>query len=341
MRFILALMMAAALYAGNSRAWAQDEATKATARQLFDEGRKLMAQERYEEALARFQASLDLDPASGTHGNLAFCYQKLGKLATAWGHYREAAARAEHEGNTEHARAARKLAAELEPRLPRLLIRLQSGVGVAGLLVRRNGIPVPAAALGKAVYVDPGDHVVIAAAPGRVAFSTTATVAESKERTIEIPLLARTPKPHAHTSARPTGNARRIGPPRLNVETSRDEVGQPRRITSWIIGGTGLVTTAVGFGFGITAKSAWDVAFESGACNPQTLLCTPDGQKQTDTARSRAQLSNILIGTGIVAIATGVVVYFTTPNAAHEKAATRLVPLTGVDTLGVAVAGGF
>jgi tetratricopeptide (TPR) repeat protein len=342
MRALLVLIMALALCASPSETRAQGAASKAAAEQLFLEGRALMQKGKYEEALAKFHASLDLDPGSGTQGNLALCYERMGKLASAWGHYREAAVRAERERNAKRTRIARERAAALEPRLPRLLIRLSSPDTPAGLVVTRDGVPLPATVLGTAVYVDPGEHEVTAAIPGHERFSMRVTLSESEYRAIDIPALAPAPEPQAPPATQQPGPAetRATAPaPAVRPREPRDP-GRPRRIAGLTVGGAGLVAVAVSLGAGATAITTWDEAFESGACNADTLVCTPEGQEQTDTARSRARLSNVLLGAGVAAVAAGAVLYFTAPRA-PEKRSARIVPFTNGDGLGLAVMGGF
>ncbi|HWN71658.1 MAG TPA: tetratricopeptide repeat protein [Haliangium sp.] len=348
MRHILAVTMAITLCAGSGHTWAQDAASKAAAEQLFQEGKTLMQQARYEEAIAKFQASLDLDPGSGTQGNIAFCYEKMGKLASAWGHYQDTVVRAEREGNTQRAQVARTRATALEPRLPRLRIRLTANHDLDGLIVRRDGVPVPATVLGTTVYIDPGEHEVMAHAPGYQPFATRVTLFEAEERTIEIPALTPMPEPPMRTdppAASPTGATAGPGDAPGNGPTGsnepRDEPGRAQRRAAWITGGAGLAVLTVGIGIGAAAISTWDDAFASGACNADTLVCTPQGQEQTETARSRARWSNVLVGTGIAAVAAGTVLYFTAPRPEQERATTRLVPFTAEDTIGVAVMGGF
>lgn len=342
MRTILAVLMAMTLCAGASRAWAQDAASKAAAEQMFQEGRRLMQEARYEEAIAKFQASFDLDPGSGAQGNIALCYERMGKLASAWARYRETAARARREGNAERARIAQERAAALEPRLPRLRIRLSAqhaASAPADLVIERNGTPVPAAMLDTAVYVDAGDSRVVATAPGRQPFSVTVTLSQAEERTIEIPVLAPVAEAPARTSAS-NGDARDLGAAPAGTTDSHGEPGRGRRVAGLITGGAGLAVLALGIGVGVDAAATWDEAFESGACNPMTLVCTPEGQARTDTARTRARASNVLVGTGIVAIAAGAILYATAPSARSQRAA-RLVPFTAEDTFGMAVIGDF
>jgi hypothetical protein len=367
MRAIIVVTLVIAVCAGADRGWAQGDASgdKVAAEQLFVEGRALMDQQQFEAACPKLQASLELDPASGTQINLARCYEKLGKLATAWRHYREASDRAVRDGNTARAQVARKLAAELEPRLPRLIITLRSPAGAQGsqgsqgsqgLIVRRDGMPVPAALFGTAVYVDPGPHEVTATAPGRAPFSATVTVAEAATSTVEIPELA--PAPPATGTTAPDapaspdspgsrdwtpaagGRTPAAGPSgRVDAGRAGPRTASRRRVAGLITGGAGLVALGIGLGIGATASSTWNDAFDSGLCDRDTLQCTVEGRDQVDTARSRARVSSIVGGVGVAAAVTGAVLYFTAPRQARRT--TRLVPWTHPGDFGVAIVGGF
>src|ERR1044071_5690414 len=93
-----------ALAAGRSAAAARGEAQPASppdvaaAQALFEQGRALMARERPEDACPKFEESQRLDPALGTEFNLASCYEKLGKLASAYALFTEVAATAHSTG---------------------------------------------------------------------------------------------------------------------------------------------------------------------------------------------------------------------------------------------------
>src|SRR5687767_12500948 len=75
---------------------------------LFSEARALMKDGRWEEACPKLEASHSLDPALGTLLNLAECYAKVGRTASAWLRYREAAAVAVQQGQKEREGIARE-----------------------------------------------------------------------------------------------------------------------------------------------------------------------------------------------------------------------------------------
>ncbi|MDF2696857.1 MAG: hypothetical protein K0S65_5240, partial [Labilithrix sp.] len=133
----------------------------------FVEGRALMSAKRYAEACPKLEASHTLEPAVGTVLNLAECFAKIGRTASAWIRYREAAAMALEKNQHEREEIARSRARELEPKLCRLTI---VATNREGLVVTRDGQTVAPAALGIAVPVDPGPHVVEARAPSSLPF---------------------------------------------------------------------------------------------------------------------------------------------------------------------------
>ncbi|HYQ15411.1 MAG TPA: tetratricopeptide repeat protein, partial [Polyangiaceae bacterium] len=146
---------------------------------------------KYTEACPKFEASQQLDPGLGTMLNLAECYEKTGRTASAWAEYREAIPLARAAGSKARLDLATERAQALQDRLSTLTIRAISGEDDdAHLEVRRDGVAVQQAELGAPIPVDPGEHVVEAVAPGRQPWSSKVQVgADSAKVSVEIPKL--------------------------------------------------------------------------------------------------------------------------------------------------------
>jgi len=140
-------------------------ADHATAEALFQEGRKLMEQADYAAACPKFEASNKEDPAVGTQLNLAMCWEKLGKTASAWATYMQVANASNSSGRNDRAQLAQSRAAALLPTLSKLTI-----TAPAGASIRVDGAPWSAGATGIATPVDPGRHTVEASAPNKPNF---------------------------------------------------------------------------------------------------------------------------------------------------------------------------
>src|SRR5262245_20973343 len=87
-RFVASLVVLGALASPRAAA-AQSSSDAAAARALFAEGRKLLDEGKFNEACPKFQESLRLKPGIGTRFNLADCWEKSGRTASAWGEFLE------------------------------------------------------------------------------------------------------------------------------------------------------------------------------------------------------------------------------------------------------------
>jgi hypothetical protein len=268
-------------------ALAQNDVDEAAARVLFAEARKLVAAGDYAAACPKFEESFRLDPGIGTSFNLADCWEHTGRTASAWGRFLSVAATARVAGQAEREQVARERAATLEPQLSYLVVTVVSPQD--GLAVQRDAIPVGHASWGLPVPVDPGPHVIQAAAPGKKPYTTTVTVAAAGE-TVKVAL-----QPLQNAPPRPPDP-----PPAVRVvEVARPAA--PSKVPAVAAAGVavaGLATAAV---FGLQMKSAND---DAKALCPGDV-CTQGEFDQHDRLLNEARSDRrwLYIGTAVGATA--------------------------------------
>lgn len=308
-RGVLAAVLAAVTMMSAPAARAQSAADQATAEALFKQARELMAAGKFADACPKLAESERLDPSAGTLLNLATCYDKNGLIASAWVTYKEAATAAQKVNEPDRARLARNKAAELEPKLPMLTVTVGAGADRPDLVVKRDGEAVGRAAWGTAIPVDPGQHTIQASAAGHRTWTSHVDVAGTGARvSIEVPVLpeeaAAAPVP-AGPAVRPVTTGSTGSPP-----ATPESPGSTQRVLGLVAGGAGIAGLAVGSAFGILARGHRDDA--GGHCTG--TQCDATGISQLDQARSAATVATIGFVAGGVLLASGIVVYLTSPR---------------------------
>jgi tetratricopeptide (TPR) repeat protein len=305
---VAALVCALPLASAAQRAQAQTaDATAAQA--LFEQARTLFAQGRYAEACPKFEESQRLDPGSGTLINLARCYEQIGRHASAWNKYLEAAAAASSAGNTRREKEARERAETLRPSLSTLVIDVSAEAKqIPGLEVRRDGSSVGAPQWGVPIPADVGEHTIVAAAPGHDEWRRVVTVeGPAKNVGVEVPALA-------PTSAAPAA-VQGVPEPEL---APRRGLGT-QRVLALIAGGVGVAGLGVGTVFGLKSKSKHDEAekyCDGAECDD------PRGMSAGEDAYAAGTLSTVFMVVGGAALAGGAVLWFTAPRRHEEPLAT-------------------
>ncbi|HEX8792221.1 MAG TPA: hypothetical protein VF765_14805 [Polyangiaceae bacterium] len=298
-----------------SPAAAQDASNKAAAEALFRDGRALYDQGKYPEACAKFAESQRLDPAPGTLLNLAGCYEKNGQTASAWATFKEAMAAAHVKGRTDWEDLARTRASALEPTLSRLTIAVASKAD--GLTVTRDGSNVGSAEWGTAIPVDPGSHAVDAQAPHRKPFHQPIDVPSGGANvTVTV----------AELDAADEGG----GTP--GTETPSN--GSTQRTIGLVVGGLGIVGIGIGTAFGFSAMSKENDATQH-HCDT-TNHCDGTGVQLGHDAQSAATASTIAFAVGGVALAGGLLLYFTAPKGSSAPTVgLRATALPGGGAFGI------
>jgi tetratricopeptide (TPR) repeat protein len=316
-----AMMVLAGMLASSAAAFAEaPAANKAAADVLYEDGKRLLGEKKYEQALAKLLASQHLDPGLGTLLNIAYCYEHVGKTASAWATYNEAAGVANATDDKEgRADMATRAAKALEPKLARVTITVPAENRPVGLEVRRDGEVVDPATWDSALPIDPGAHVFAASAPGRAAWKASVEIPMGPVTVpVLIPLLPPAPseaKPEAGTS-----NA--------------------RRTAGIAVGGTGLASIAAGAVFGgVSIAKKNGLAADCQPGNP--WMCNAAGVELHTQALAMANASDVALALGGAALVTGAALFFTAPKSGDGTAASavHVAPVATAGIYGVLITG--
>jgi hypothetical protein len=194
MRVSFALLSYVLCTGNPSPASAEEDAGTLASRALFDEARRLMQSGQFKEACPKLEESQRLRSGIGTQFNLAECYEKVGRYASAWSLYLRVAADTKALGQPEREQIASARAAALELRVARL--SLQVSAPVAGLELTLDGSVLGSATWGVATPIDPGDHAIVAQAPGYEPWRGVAQIPERAAQIhLTVPELVRSPPP--------------------------------------------------------------------------------------------------------------------------------------------------
>ena len=278
----------------------------AAAEALFEEGVALSDKGQWPDACKKFEASQTLDVAVGTLLRLADCYERIGRLASAWARFREARSLAQAQAMPDRERIASLRAEALDARMARITIKVPENIP-AGFQVALGETVVPRASWGSALPVDAGNANVTASAPGYWPFERRVTVPDaSGARLIVIipPLDAKPtapgPAPRVAPRVAPGPRPRAAPPSDGNAGYGARAVG----VTFGVVGGVGLAT---GGALAIAASRRNDKSLDHCPAGPR--LCTARGVQLRDEAAKLADLATVSTAVGGGLLATGIVVY--------------------------------
>jgi hypothetical protein len=293
--------------AGGARAQTVDEA-RARADTLFREGQSLLDAGQAVAACPKLEESQRLDPKLGRLLNVAFCHERIGRTATAWSEYNEAAAVALQTRQADRETFARQRAGELARNLSFLRLDLSAAPEVAEITV--DGAPIAREHWAVPFPIDPGDHALVFAATGRKARTQTVNVQPGTTARVKVEGLETAPS--LASSSTPESSAVPAPSPQAPASpVAHDDAGQAAgepappsnagRTIGWVVGGAGIAALAVGAGFGVHAMSLRDEA------NPQCLnkLCNAQGRLLIDQATTAATVATVGLVVGAVAVGAG------------------------------------
>ena len=283
------------------------------AQALFDEAKRLIQQGDAAAACPKLEESERLEPGIGTKLNLANCYEKVGRTASAWILYLEVESDTKRNGQVERETMAHNRAAALQPKLSHVTINVPPESRVPGLVVERDGVVVGAAQWGLSIPVDPGSHTVKGHAPGKKDWQSTLSVAaDASAQALSIPALENAPVAPQAAAATPS-------PPNRALRTGA--------FVSFGVSGVGAVLGTV---FGLRAISKNNASNSNSPDKCQGDTCLSDGTSLRNQARSAGTISTVAFAVSGAALATGVVLFFVSSKHGEAPAAGTAAQPPGV-----------
>jgi hypothetical protein len=262
----------------SSTAFAQTDAeSRAAAETLFRDAKTAFDAGDYATACPKLEGAFALTGGEALGGALflAQCYEKQGKIASAWGVFNEVAGKAGSAGQTERAAQAANGAAALLPRLHYVSLRVPEAVAaIAGAQIRRQGKPLRRELWSSRFPVDPGTFTLEVTAPGkRTATKAVPIPAAPGETPVTVEPLADdaviTPGsgPITPLSADPGK------PPPPPVPPGAADRWSGPRVAGVVIAAVGVVGMGVGIGVGALAKGRYSDAVG----DPKNCSARPGG----------------------------------------------------------------
>lgn len=233
-RHVLKILLGLACMISSSSAWAQHEAVAA---EHFNRGWDAKEAGEYPTCIQHMEASHRAVAATQTLFYLAECEEKAARIATADLHYQQvidnvrALRPAKQVSNAQFVADAEKARERLRGEVPSLTLNLPVWAP-KNVEVACDGKVVPLAAIGVAIPVDPGEHLVTTQVPGGQIETHHFTV-KPKEA---VRLKLRIDMPSRLDAAKPS------------TSPSKDEVLRSLRTPGYIslgVGGAGLLTWAI------------------------------------------------------------------------------------------------
>ena len=304
---------------------------RAVAQALFDEAQKLLSNNEVHAACDKLEEVVRLQPGKiGAILALARCYEKEGKLGSAWTRYKNVADLARVSKDNRENEAQKKVD-ELDKKVPRLTIVLDAATAaLPGLTVKRDGLEVTTVQWGVAIPADAGSHRIEVSAPGKKPWSSDATVSEGSAATVQVPALEAGP-PEPVVTAQPTApTAQPTVTARPDDGGSPGFLGLPGKTWGLVVGGVGVAGLIAG---GVTGGLALGQHDELAKACPNGR-CPAGKQGDVSSYETMGLISTIGFVAGGTLAAAGVAIFLFAP-AQKPAASTAVTPYLTLGGAGV------
>ncbi|AKT40540.1 hypothetical protein [Chondromyces crocatus] len=288
-----------------------DAQRRASSQTLYNEAVAEMDKGNVASACQKLEEVVKLEPTGlGAKLTLAQCYEKAGRLASAWAMYGVTEEGGLREKRADRWRPARKRKEALEPRLARLTLVVPSEVqALSELAIERDGVPVGSGQWGVAVPVDKGKHTIRVTASGKEPWERTIEIEEDGQK---LEVAVETLGDAAPTAATKPPSEVPVEPP-----ASSGSFWGPQRIAGVAVGTLGLAALGVGSYFGASALGKMSES-DDGHCDGNSR-CDPVGRQLRQDGRAAGDVSTVLFIAGGVVLAGGIVLFATAPSSKRTE----------------------
>ena len=328
--FTVAALVALGL-TNTGAAYAQTPENRAAAQKMFDDAKALMESRKFAEACALLEESQKLDPGMAAQFRLGECYEKAGRLASAWSTFVEVASAARATAMADRERVARERAEALKPKLSYITINVPEAVATTpGLAIKRDGITIGRPQWGAGVPVDPGTHAIEASAPDKKPWASQVKVHPAPgTTTVTVPVLM------SVAAAPPATPGRLTEPPAWSTQ----------RTVGLVVGGVGVVGAVVGTIFGVRSFGKSSDS-EAHCTTGMPDLCDDMGLELRSDATEAANVSTVAFVLGGAAVVAGVVLFVAAPSgdasaSGRVRLGVRVGSMAGPSTTGILLHGGW
>jgi hypothetical protein len=227
-------------------------------------------------------------------------------------------------------------AAQTDNDLPTVAFSVQDpdGNDLTAVRISLDGQPLAESLDGKALDVDPGEHVFRFESVGLPTVEKHLVIVEGEKNRRERVQLGQPKAPAV------------VAPPQVTVVMKPPPASNPERTAGLVVGGSGIILGGLGAVFGLVATLEWTSA--KNACGPGfPATCSEIPAANADRAASlrAGYVADVLLPLGGAALITGItlVLLAPTPVPTASTASTHfsLTPSFGPGSYGLALHGAF
>jgi hypothetical protein len=294
----------------------------AAAEALFKKGLSDFNAKKFDTGCPALEESYRVDPRAGSLFTSAECYVAAGKITTAASLYEQferfvdrmpAGQRA---GQAERLKVAAEQRTALKPRIPSLTLVLAAGSPEA-TVVKRDGTVIGKPAMGVAIPVDPGEHVLVVYVEGGPTKEQKVIVKEGENKKIELTVDTGAAKPAAAPATAPSTTS----PPAASASTT-EVPASSRKTIGYVAGGIGAAALIGGGVAGVLSMSKKKTVDDE--CVGSS--CTPAGKEAADSGKTLATVSTVGVAVGVVGLAAGIYLIVSAPKAEPAASARFIAP---------------